>query len=588
MDVSEELREALLNLEEARKREAQLRGMAETLLEGLRVLVFTQDPQELFSRLFDVMGKALDFEAAFVLTMEDDGLLKPQITSDALFIETQWKPQDMFRRVMKGESIAVFDTRSVNEWRSQPLNVREAVGSALHFPIGSPGREAIFTFTHSRRGHFSRQHLSLARRFSMLASQAFEKLELVKRSADLEEKLRAEAALADLNQKLIESEKRLARAKKMEAVGLLAGGVAHDLNNILSGIVSYPDLILMDLPADSILRKPIKTIQESGLRAAHVVSDLLTIARGIATEKKVFNLNTIVSEYLKSPEHQRLEREPQRVVFGATLDPRLFNVYGSSDHIRKCLMNLVTNAAEAVKERGQVNIFTENIYLDEGLKGYEEVRKGEYVVLRVSDNGSGMSPEEMERIFEPFYSTKVMGRSGTGLGLAVVWNTVQDHGGYIDVTSDDKGTAFGIYFPATREPIADDKEELFSAEFMGNGQMILVVDDEEAQRQIAVGMLRKLGYRPWSVASGEEAVLHLKKHSVDLVVLDMVMPRGIDGYETYRQIIEIHPRQKAIMASGYTKTKAVETTQELGAGRYIRKPYTLARFALAVKEELEK
>ena len=385
-----------------------------------------------------------------------------------------------------------------------------------------------------------------------------------------------------------ETQAQLYRAQKMEAMGLLAGGVAHDLNNILSGIVSYPELLLMDLPEDSPLWKPIKTIQESGMRAADVVADLLTIARGVATGKETLNLNTIVSEYLESPEYQKLDKTHSFVNFETELDPDLLNMSGSPIHIKKTLMNLVINASEAIEGRGTVTISSMNRYLDEPLKGYESIRTGEYAVLSVSDDGSGITPEDLEKIFEPFYTKKVMGRSGTGLGLAVVWNTVQDHNGYINVESNEKGTVFELYFPVTRKDVSDEKEKTPLENYLGHGERILVIDDEERQREIACGILTKLGYNPEAVSSGEEAIEYIKENAVDLLVLDMVMPKGINGRETYQQIIKIRPGQKAVIASGYAKTKEVDIAQELGAGKYIRKPYTLEKIGVAVKKELEK
>ena len=383
-------------------------------------------------------------------------------------------------------------------------------------------------------------------------------------------------------------EKRLHRAQKMEAMGLLAGGVAHDLNNILSGIVTYPDLLLMDLPEDSPYRKPILTIQKSGTRASEVVSDLLTIARGVATRKEALNLNAAIHEVLGSAEFKELEKTFAFVDFSQNLETDLFNINGSPSHIKKMFMNLIVNATEAIEMSGMVTITTRNRYLDEPLRGYEDVRKGEYAVLIVSDDGSGISSEDMERIFEPFYTKKVMGRSGTGLGLAVVWNTVQDHNGYINVRSSEKGTTFELYFPVTREKISPKKEALAPKEYMGHGERILAVDDEESQREIVSGILTKLGYSVHAVSSGEEAVAYVKKHPTDLIVLDMVMPKGMNGHETYGEIIKIRPGQKAIIASGYAKTMEVEAAQGMGAGKYIKKPYTLEKIGLAVKEELEK
>ena len=395
------------------------------------------------------------------------------------------------------------------------------------------------------------------------------------------ERKRAEEALK-------ESEDKLARSRKMEAMGFMAGGVAHDLNNILSGVVSLPELLLMNLPEDSPIRKPIKTIQDSGMRAADVVEDLMTIARGVASSKEPLNLNTMVEEYLKSAEHLKLERTHSFVSFKTELDPTLLNMSGSPTHIKKILMNLVANASEAIEGSGTVTISTLSQYLDMPLKGYEDVRTGEYAVVTVSDDGSGISPGDIERIFEPFYTKKVMGRAGTGLGLAVVWNTTQDYNGYINVNSSEKGTTFELYFPVTREEVADEKEEVPLQNYLGHGEKILVVDDDENQREIASGMLTELGYNAESVSSGEDAIEYIKEHSVDLIVLDMVMPKGINGRKTYEEIIKIRPGQKAIIASGHAQSKEVDIAQELGAGKYVKKPYILEKIGVAVKEELEK
>ena len=381
---------------------------------------------------------------------------------------------------------------------------------------------------------------------------------------------------------------QLHRAQKMEALGLMAGGIAHDLNNILSGIVTYPELLLMELPEDSPLRRPIKTMQESGMRAVAVVADLMTIVRGVATGRETLKLNTVVEEYLSSAEHEKLKTMHSFITFKTVLDSDLLNISGSPTHIEKTLMNLVVNASEAIEGRGTVTISSTTRYLDAPLKGYENIRQGEYAVLSVLDEGTGISPEDLERIFEPFYTKKVMGRSGTGLGLAIVWNTVQDHKGYINVISSEKGTEFELYFPVTREEVAAEKEEVPLEDYLGHGEKILVVDDEERQREIACGVLAKLGYNAEAVSSGEEAIEYVKAHPVDLILLDMVMPKGINGRKTYEEIIKIRPGQKAIIASGHAKSKEVDLAQELGAGKYIMKPYTLAKVGIAVKEELEK
>ena len=589
MTVSEELREALLNLEDARNREAVQRQIAEALLKGLRVLVFTKDSQELFLKLFDVMRKPLDFEAAFVLTQDDKGLFRTKATSDTLFQATVWQAHSMFQRVIKGEPVSVFDTALVPEWCSQPKVIRDAVKSALHFSIRSSGREALFICTHCKKGHFSRDHLALAHRFSMLAIQALQKFETERKLASLEKKLETEAKLALLNQKLVESEKRLARAKKMEALGTLAGGVAHDLNNVLSGIVSYPDLLLMDIPEDSPLRKPILTIQKSGERAASIVQDLLTLARRGIVATQITNLNHIIESYLKSPECETLKKFNPEVKIQSDLDSSLLNILASPVHLSKSVMNLLSNAAESMPDGGNIYISTQNEYLDKPIKGYDDIKEGDYAVLTVSDTGIGISSHDIEKIFEPFYTKKVMGRSGTGLGMSVVWGTVKDHKGYINVVSSEgQGTTFSLYFPVTRKEIVGAAEKIRIEEYTGRGETILVVDDIKEQREIASNILKKLGYSVVKVSSGEEAIDYMNDNSADLLVLDMIMDPGIDGLETYRKILALHPGQKAIIASGFSETEHVRKTQKLGAGQYIKKPYTLEKIGLAVKKELER
>ncbi|MBN2297152.1 MAG: PAS domain S-box protein [Deltaproteobacteria bacterium] len=387
-------------------------------------------------------------------------------------------------------------------------------------------------------------------------------------------------------QQRLESQLQLAR--KMEAIGTLAGGVAHDLNNILSGIVSYPDLILMDLPEESPLRKLILTIKNSGERAAAIVQDLLTLARRGVVGLEVTNLNQIILNYLKSPECENLQRFHPGVAIETDLEKNLLNVIGSPVHLLKTIMNLVSNAAEAMPDGGKILISTKSKYIDRPIRGYDDVKEGDYVVLAVSDSGVGISPEDMHRIFEPFYTRKVMGRSGTGLGTAVVWGTVKDHRGYIDVQSQvGKGTTFTLYFPVTMKALTGKGESVPPEDYMGKGESILVVDDVEEQREIASEILKKLGYSVESVASGEEAVEYLKNKSADLLVLDMIMDPGIDGLETFMKVLEVRPGQKAVIASGFSETERVKEAQRLGAGRYIKKPYTLEKIGIAVREEFD-
>jgi CheY-like chemotaxis protein len=375
----------------------------------------------------------------------------------------------------------------------------------------------------------------------------------------------------------------------MEAIGTLAAGVAHDLNKILSGIVGYPVLLLMDLPEKSPMREPVKIIQKSGEKAAAIVQDLLTLARRGVAIAEVVNLNRIVAEYLKSPEHQRIVAYHSETRIETALHPELLNILGSPVHLTKTLMNLISNAAEAMPEGGTVRLTTENVYLDRPLKGYDTISSGDYCVLTVSDQGIGMTPEEAERIFEPFYTKKVMGRSGTGLGMTVVWGTVKDHQGYILVNTErGSGTSFKLYFPITRKEPAEAVPLMHLEDWKGNGERILVIDDVKEQRDIAFRMLTRLGYEVHTASSGEEGIEYLKTHSADLLLLDMIMDPGLDGLDTYRKILETRPGQRAIIASGYAETERVKQARDLGAGDYIKKPYALSRLGSSVRKELDK
>ncbi len=384
-------------------------------------------------------------------------------------------------------------------------------------------------------------------------------------------------------------EERLQRAEKMESLGMLAGGVAHDLNNVLGILIGYSELIDEEIDESSPIRPHIKYIRQGGERAAAIVQDLLTLARRGVQNKEAVNLNAVISDAEKSPEFEKLLSFHPGIRVKINLDAGVLNIKGSPVHLRKTLMNLVSNAAEAMQASGLLTVTTCNKYLDRPVHGYDSVREGDYVVLTVSDTGEGISASDMKRIFEPFYTKKVMGRSGTGLGLAVVWGTVKDHDGYINVESEEgKGSTFTLYFPVTREGIPGERTSISVSEYLGNGETTLIVDDVEGQRELAGRMLKKLNYKAVTVSCGEEAVEYLRKHNVDLVVLDMIMDPGMDGLDTYKKILEIHPKQKAIIVSGFSESDRVRQAQELGAGTYVRKPYVQERLGLAVRKELDR
>ena len=382
---------------------------------------------------------------------------------------------------------------------------------------------------------------------------------------------------------------QLLGAQKMEALGTLAGGVAHDLNNVLGGIVSYPELLLMQLPEDSPLRKPLLTIQQSGQKAAAIVQDLLTLARRGVAVTEVVDLNQVILDYFLTPEYERLKSFHLNVGYETHLEKNLLTIMGSPVHLSKTIMNLISNAAEATADGGKVIVSTENRYIDLPTKGYDSVEAGDYAVLKVSDTGTGISSEDMDKIFEPFFTKKVMGRSGTGLGMSVVWGTVKDHKGFIDVKSTEgKGTTFKLYFPVTRDATLKEKAAIPFEAYKGSGEKILIVDDVEEQREIASMLLTELGYYPSAVSSGEMAVQYMQKNSANLLILDMIMDPGINGLDAYKKILKLHPGQKAIVVSGFSETNLVKEAQKLGVGAFIKKPFILEDIGVAVRNELDR
>ncbi|UCH93765.1 MAG: response regulator [Candidatus Aminicenantes bacterium] len=436
----------------------------------------------------------------------------------------------------------------------------------------------------------------LQRRQRILEEQVrLRTIELEKEKAKVEQaNLQLEQRVEERTRKLEIANKQLLHSQKMEAIGTLAGGVAHDLNNVLAGIVSYPELLLMEIPRDSpfsSLRKHISTIQRSGEKAAAIVQDLLTLAGRSIKITEIVNLNQVICEFIESPELEKIISYHPKVKVETHLDENLHHISGSPVHLSKMLMNLSSNAAEAMPDGGKLVISTRNQSLDKPLNKPDEIAKSDYVVLNVVDNGIGISKADIDRIFEPFYTKKKLGRSGTGLGMSVVWGTVQDHNGYIDVQSEEgKGTTITLYFPAARQTsVPVEKDSPISIhQLKGNGESILVVDDVAEQREAARLILEHLGYTVNTVSSGEEAIEYTKNNPVDLLVLDMIMDPGINGLETYKHILKIHPLQKAIIVSGFSETQEVKEAQQLGAGSYVKKPYDLEKLGLAVKNELKK
>lgn len=297
------------------------------------------------------------------------------------------------------------------------------------------------------------------------------------------------------------------------------------------------------------------------------------------------NVNDVIRSYLDSPAFEQTTASHPDVKIHCELDDNIGAIPGSAPHLAKVIMNLMVNACDAMPEGGDLTVRTRQRFLHALDSGHSRIPAGNYVVVTVKDTGSGIAKEDLDKIFEPYYSKKKMGRSGSGLGLAVVYGIVKDHGGYYDVFSTlGESTTFVLYFPVTLDEV--DAPAVEEIEPSGS-ESILVVDDMEEQRDIAKGLIGSYGYNVITASTGEEAIEIVKSRQVDLVVLDMILGHGLDGLDTYKQILAIRPGQKALIVSGFSATDRVNQTLELGAGRYIRKPYDRETIGRAIRTELD-
>lgn len=376
-------------------------------------------------------------------------------------------------------------------------------------------------------------------------------------------------------------EEQLLRAHRLEAAGRIAGQVAHDFNNLLSPLVAYPELIKMQLPQDHPALSYCDAMMEAAERAAAINEDMMALGRRGHFDEQAVDLNRLVEQVL-----DQLSPRPDTLEIRLLLNPDLMAVNGSPAQLLRVITNLISNAREAMEDTGRITIETDNVYYDDATGRYNRVERGEFALLMVADSGPGIPPEILDKIFDAFFTTKSGStkRRGAGLGLSIVQAIVSDHRGYIDLKSElGKGTVFTVYLPVSRQPLNEKSSEGVS----GGTELVLIVDDDQFQRKVTGEQLRTLGYQVETATSGEEALAVLKEREVDLVILDMIMPSGIDGAESYRRIAEIRPGQKAIIISGFSESERVKEAQQMGAGAYLRKPATLKKLAQAVRQELD-
>jgi PAS domain S-box-containing protein len=378
-------------------------------------------------------------------------------------------------------------------------------------------------------------------------------------------------------------ETQLRQAQKMEAIGQLAAGIAHDFNNLLTPISGFAELLLGKVPEGSKEQKYLDQIKIAAERAAALTGQLLLFTRQEEGERHPAQLNSVVEET-----RDLLKRSiPKEITIELRLEPELWVVEADPSQISQVLMNLCVNACDAMPDGGTLTLETRNITLDEEYtRMHLGVQTGDYVRLSVSDTGCGMSPEVQARLFEPFFTTKEMGK-GTGLGLSVVYGIVKGHDGFINVYSQEgRGSTFHVYLPAIEWAVEEGEVEV--SDLPTGTETILVVDDEEAVRELGQGVLERCGYTVLMAEDGIQALEVYQGHrgEIALVVLDVVMPQ-MGGQECLRRLREMDPQAKVLISTGYTAKSLAQELMAEGALGVMEKPFRIHDFAVTMRKALD-
>jgi len=402
---------------------------------------------------------------------------------------------------------------------------------------------------------------------------------VVLNSRDVTDRKRAEEEKTGLQE-------QLRQAQKMEAIGTLAGGIAHDFNNILSAILGYAELSILDLEEGSIAKKNLERSMKAAHRAKDLVQQILTFSRQGKQERKLLSVKPIVKEALKFLRASL----PATIEIQEEIEENPGPIEADPTQIHQVLMNLCTNAAHAMDEKGgELSVSLSNLDLDGNNSGVQpRIEAGPYVRLRVSDTGHGMAPEILGRIFDPYFTTKEPGK-GTGLGLAMVHGIVKSHGGEIRVSSDvGKGSIFDVYFP--RIEIGNVPREVFNAESLplGDSERILLVDDEKGIIDVGREILERLGYEVTVRTSSIEALelFRARSNRFDLVITDMTMP-NMTGDRLAQELLKIRPDIPVLLCTGFSEHITEERAKAIGIRELLLKPLAMTELAKTMRRLLD-
>ena len=464
-------------------------------------------------------------------------------------------------RLARFENVAV-NTEAVLVPRERRALVDLGIGGARSFALlplaHSRTLVGCMTFSHLRRETpFGADAISLLENLGVIFVNALRQREAEEEQTRLEQQLR--------------------QSQKMEAIGTLAGGLAHDMNNVLSAIMGAASLLKHDLDAGDARQQEVSDILDAGKRGRKLMRNLLGFARKGKYRKERVYLWQVASDIA-----EMLQRTvDKQIEIRTDLDPDAPSVAGDPDQLHHALMNICLNAVDAMPAGGTLTVSLDSL-------GEAPADPGQpaYVRMTVEDTGQGMEPETLAHAFEPFFTTKPKGL-GTGLGLSMVYGTVENHGGAVELQSEPgQGTSVTVLLPALAQEELDAPEETVETEaFQSVGEGVLLVDDEELIRRVGERLLRKLGYKVAVAVDGRQAVELLREHAADfqLVILDLVMP-GLDGEETFHQLRETDPLIPIILSSGYSRDEKVKRLLMAGANGFLQKPFELKHLARALKQ----
>ncbi len=376
-------------------------------------------------------------------------------------------------------------------------------------------------------------------------------------------------------------EKQIQQAQRLEAIGTLTGRIAHDFNNLLMGIQGNASLMLLDCDSTHPHYERLKNIERCVQSGAELTKQLLGFARGGKYEVRPTDINDLIKR-----SSDMFARTKKEIKVLSKYQKGIWIVNADQSQIEQVLLNLYVNAWQAMPGGGELYLETENVTLENYVKTYN-MAPGRYVKVSVTDTGVGMDEATGQRIFEPFFTTKEMGR-GTGLGLASAYGIIKNHGGIINVYSEEgEGTTFNIYLPASDKKVIEEKVQVEEA--LRGKETVLLVDDEDMIVDIGKEMLKGLGYEVLTAKGGKEALETYRENQnkIDVIILDMIMPK-MGGGDVYDRLREINPEIKVLLSSGYSMNSEAKNILERGCNSFIQKPFNMKELSQKIREVLDK